>query len=302
MTSHRTADIANATIDLGELALALGLTDRSSLHADGTTPESVTDHTVMLTLAACALADRYAPHLDQGLIAIRASVHDVVEVYAKDTSTLQLLSTQALVAKAARERAAFERIANQFGMMMPWLGRHIEAYEAQSDPESRWVKTCDKIIVKVTHILNGCAAPLRDGMTFAELANRYIVQGEELFGKGGYAADFPDLAEIYYELVNRELDIFATRILSPAPDTSDADALHTGLLASVDGTHLNLTQQALRAAVAVTLKTHHPIPCNWPHGCKTPDTHRVCAECGPAVNYPCPTIDGIISELGAVGA
>lgn len=196
-------------VELGRLALLLGLEDRSSLHADGKTAESVTDHTVMVGLLACALAARYEPRLDTGRVGELSLVHDMVEVYAHDTSTLRLLTAAALADKARRERAALERIAAELGMALPWVVERITEYETLSTREARWVKAVDKVAVKITHILNRAAAPRRDGVTVAELRARYDVQFDEVFGPGGYGSDFPALALIYRQLVDEELAALA---------------------------------------------------------------------------------------------
>lgn len=200
---------AAGVVRLGALALRLGLTDRRSLHADGATYESVTDHTVMVGLLACSLAARHQPDLDLGLIAEFASVHDLVEAYAGDTPTLRLPTAATRADKERRERAAFERIAAELGNTLPWVAARIAGYEALTVREARWVKAVDKVAVKVTHILNRCAAPRQEGMTVDELRRRYDAQYDEVFGPGGYDADFPALALVYRELVDQELALFA---------------------------------------------------------------------------------------------
>lgn len=200
---------ASGAVDLGALALRLGLVDRGSLHADGRTLESVTDHTVMVGLLACSWAARYQPELNLGLIAEYALVHDLVEAYAGDTRTLRLLGPSEQADKAHRERVAFERIVDELGATLPWVLDRIAEYEAFRIPEARWVRAVDKAAVKITHILNSCAAPRRDGMTVDELRHRYDVQYKEVFGPDGYAADFPTLARIYRELVDAELAALA---------------------------------------------------------------------------------------------
>ncbi len=199
------SDTARIAVEVGALALRLGRTDRSSLHPDGRTAESVTDHTVMLGLLACAWVPHLQPDLDVGLVAQLALAHDVVEAYAGDTSTLRLLSAADQADKAAREAASFARLAEQFGVHLPWLVELIAAYERLDTREARWVKAVDKAVVKTTHVLNGCAAPRRDGMTVEELLHRYQAQYREIFGPGGYGAEFTRLAEVYLQLVSMEL-------------------------------------------------------------------------------------------------
>ncbi len=204
-----TGDLAAGAVELGALALRLGLTNRRSLHADGVTYESVTDHTTMVALLACAWAARYEPGLDLGRIAQVAVVHDLVEAYVGDTSTLRLLTAAERAAKAARERDAFLRIAAEFGDTLPWVVDRIAEYEGLGTAEARWVKAVDKAVVKITHILNRCVAPQREPMTVDELRTRYEAQYREIFGPGGYGEDFAVLARIYQELVDRELAVFA---------------------------------------------------------------------------------------------
>jgi putative hydrolase of HD superfamily len=186
-----------AIIDLGELSLAFGRVDRVTYHPDGETFESDTDHTVMLGLIACAFADVHLPELKQGMIAQFALVHDVVEVYAGDTSTLNI-SEDGKAAKKAREEAAADRIQKEFGRRLPWLPWMISLYEARQLPEARYVKALDKLLPKITHILNNCQSIRDEGMSPADLDFRFAAQHIELTQ---YANDFPPLFELYAELV-----------------------------------------------------------------------------------------------------
>ncbi|SMC98980.1 HD domain-containing protein [Kibdelosporangium aridum] len=186
-----------SVVQLGVLALAFGRVNRITFHEDGVTPESDTDHTVMLGLVACSFAARHLPHLDLGLIAQLALVHDVVEVYAGDTPTLRI-TTEQQTSKQEREHVALERIRAEFSRL-PWLSTVIDLYENRSTPEARYVKAMDKLLPKITHIANG-GRTLRDqGFTMRELIGRYERQLREL---QDYAADFPPLLELRAELVS----------------------------------------------------------------------------------------------------
>jgi 5'-deoxynucleotidase YfbR-like HD superfamily hydrolase len=149
---------ADAVIALGKLSLEFGRINRTTLHDDKVTPESDTDHTVMLGLIACALAAKYEPTLNIGKIAMYAFVHDLVEVYAGDTPTYGMGGDTSKTDKAEREAAALERIQQEFGDTLPWLHETIEEYEALATPEACFVKTIDKSLPKLTHILNGGAS------------------------------------------------------------------------------------------------------------------------------------------------
>jgi putative hydrolase of HD superfamily len=194
---------SNSVVSLGRIALAFGRVNRITYHPDGTTPESDTDHTVMLGLIACALAA--GTDLDVGLVAQYALVHDLVEVYAGDTATLQALSADDKADKAQREWDAFCRIAEEFGGDLPWVPEIIAKYEARIGPEARFVKALDKLMPKVTHILNDLATIREQGVSPEALKSRYDLQVEEL---REYAADFPDLFELREDLVGRVMGMY----------------------------------------------------------------------------------------------
>jgi 5'-deoxynucleotidase YfbR-like HD superfamily hydrolase len=147
-------DLAESGIALGALALKFAATNRATLWPDGVTPESDTDHTVMLALVACAFAHTYEPSLDIGKVAQFALVHDLVEVYAGDTDTFGMTSEDHWKAKAAREEEALARIKKEFHTMLPWVSETIEEYESLVSPEARFIKTMDKTLPKITRLLN----------------------------------------------------------------------------------------------------------------------------------------------------
>jgi 5'-deoxynucleotidase YfbR-like HD superfamily hydrolase len=201
---------ADAVVRLGRLALDFGRVERITYHppvpGQKLLPETDTDHTVMLGLIACAFAARHLPDLNVGLIAQMALVHDLVEVYAGDTPTLVQLNATAAADKQARERAAYERIYTEFAATLPWLPYLLGQYEERQLPEARYVKAMDKLLPKITHLLNGCATIRQQGMTYQQLADRYATQLDELMA---YAADFPPLFDLRHELVTSVLGMYA---------------------------------------------------------------------------------------------
>lgn len=196
--------LTDPVIELGRLSLAFGRVDRITYHPDSTTLESDTDHTIMLGLIGCAFAAECLPELDLGLVAQFALVHDLVEVYAGDTPTLHALSADARAGKEQREHAAYLRIRAEFSGSLPWLPRTIEAYEHLRAPEARYVKALDKLLPKITHILNGGVTLAGQGMDAERLAARYDAQLDEL---AAYAGDFPPLFALRFELVQRVLEV-----------------------------------------------------------------------------------------------
>jgi putative hydrolases of HD superfamily len=208
--------MADSVIALGRLSLAFGRVNRITFHEDGTTPESDTDHTVMLGLVACALAARERD-LDVGQVAQFALVHDLVEVYAGDTPTLRALSADAKADKKAREHAAFQRIVREFVDALPWLPAALAAYEQQTIREARFVRAVDKLLPKITHLSNGCATLRAEGVTYDELVARYELQEKEL---REYAGEFAVVFELRAALVGAVLDLFRDDI----PDAAEVSS------------------------------------------------------------------------------
>lgn len=140
---------------LARISLAFGRVERATRHEDGVRVETDTDHTVMLGLVAGELAP---PSLDRAKVTAFALVHDLAEVYAGDTQTLTI-TPAGMAAKHAREDAARARLAGELGEGS-WIAQALAEYEAQRQPEARFVRLVDKVLPKLTHAFNGCAAAL----------------------------------------------------------------------------------------------------------------------------------------------
>ena len=186
-------------VDIGRLILTFAKVNRTTLHEDGVTPESDTDHTVMISVCACALAEKlYKESLDVGLVAQFAIVHDLVEAYAMDTDTFGISESERNE-KSVREHKAFLRIQDEFKSVYPWLPSMIEKYELLDTKEARFVKTVDKLMHKITHILNTGAYFKKRGMDEETMWNKYqtlVRTTEEKYG-----AEFPEILELLDELI-----------------------------------------------------------------------------------------------------
>lgn len=198
--------LTDALIDLGRLALAFGLIDRTACyHADKVTRESDADHTVMLGWLAPALAARCFPELDQGLVAQFALIHDMAEVYAGDTPTLRI-NAGGRAAKAAREHQAVRRIVTKFGHVLPWVSSTLLLYEQQDEPEARFVRGLDKCLPKIVHLLDGATGLREQGMGSAELADVLKRQHADM---EIYAGEFGELMALHAELTDRVVSLVA---------------------------------------------------------------------------------------------
>jgi putative hydrolase of HD superfamily len=105
--------------------------------------ENDAEHSWSVAFLACALAPQIDPRLDLGKIAQYAIAHDLVEVYADDTSTFA--DAAELATKEEREAAALKRISHEFAHF-PWIVRTIEEYEQKATDEAKFVYALDKYI------------------------------------------------------------------------------------------------------------------------------------------------------------
>lgn len=180
---------------LASLALDFGKVDRITSHQDGIHPESDTDHTVMLGILGTALASKLYKDLDLGLVAQFALVHDLVEVHAGDTPTLVGVTPDFSKKKEKREKIAFNKIKKEFGGHFDWIHETIEKYEKLDTKEARFIKVLDKILPKITVILNKAKA-----VNDKNLANREgvrISQNAQREQLKNIAYDMPEMLEIW---------------------------------------------------------------------------------------------------------
>lgn len=182
--------------NIARIVLALGRVHRVTLHEDGVTPESDTDHTVMLAVVVAELANgMLAGRIDAGKAVMFALAHDMVEAIAGDVVSIDM-DERTRWQKAAREFAALNELERMFGRES-WLVSTIREYEDQRCPEARVVNFVDKIMPKVTHTLNGAAAIRKLGIPKERLDDLNRTQLARLSSR---SHDFPELARLFDEL------------------------------------------------------------------------------------------------------
>jgi 5'-deoxynucleotidase YfbR-like HD superfamily hydrolase len=167
---------------LGRLSLLFATVNRVTYLADGKSPESDTDHTVMLGLLACAFAAASDPSLDIGKIAQFSLVHDLVEAYAGDTNTFGMTEEVQKADKNQREAEALTRIKSEFDATLPWISKTIQEYESLESAEAKFVKTMDKCLPKITRLANNDANETRPEV-FDEFCKKQIKILRESYGK-----------------------------------------------------------------------------------------------------------------------
>jgi len=106
--------------------------------------ENDAEHSWSVALFACALAPQIDPKLNVGKICQFATVHDLAEIYAGDTSNFA--SKAKLATKDSREQVALRRLSEEY-VALPWIAETLQAYERQDTDEARFVKAMDKVLV-----------------------------------------------------------------------------------------------------------------------------------------------------------
>ncbi len=185
-------------VNIGKLILAFAKVNRVTFHEDGITPESDTDHTVMVSVCAGALAQKLYPDLDLGLVAQFAIVHDLVETYCGDVDSFGI-TEEDRVSKEEKEHKAFLRIQLEFKDQFPWIPEMIEKYESLNTREARFVKTVDKCMTKITHILNGGTYFKNRGLSKDEMWSDYQTMVRDAEVK--YGKEFPEIIALIDELI-----------------------------------------------------------------------------------------------------
>jgi 5'-deoxynucleotidase YfbR-like HD superfamily hydrolase len=186
-------------IDIGKLVLTFAKINRVTLHEDGKRKESDTDHTVMLSVSACSLAQKLYPNLDLGKVAQFSIVHDLVEAYAGDTNTFNISESERKE-KENREELAYERIKSEFKHVYPWISDTIEDYESLVTDEAQFVKMVDKVMTKLTHRINQGAYLRNENVSKEETLRHYGNQTKILEDK--YGVKFPEVIEILKQLTD----------------------------------------------------------------------------------------------------
>lgn len=120
---------------------------------DGSRKENDAEHSHQLAVVAWYISDFYQLPYSRELILQYAIVHDMVEIYAGDTSAFHSHESEQLTKHEREHRAAL-----QIKKELPFFGnlhQTIEQYERKSDNESLFVYIIDKILPDTNVILSG---------------------------------------------------------------------------------------------------------------------------------------------------
>lgn len=192
------SDRSSEVVKLGRLILKFARVERATYHEDGIRAETDTDHTVMLGVIACAFAQAAGiANLHLGQVAIYSLVHDLPEAHAGDTQSFGI-GAISRAEKAKREESAIVQIAQDFPLL-PWVVDTIRSYERQDTREARYVRYIDKVMPKITHILNGSIALYKLGKTQDEVVLTHANQVRDLAEP--YGREFPEVEGLLVDLM-----------------------------------------------------------------------------------------------------
>ncbi len=191
-------------LEVASLILDFGKVHRKTLHQDGERVETDTDHTVMVGILGASIANRLYKDLDIGLITQFALVHDLVEVHAGDTDTLTGVSEDSQRLKEEREIIALRKLEESFGKDFSWIHETIDKYERLDTKEARFVKVLDKIMPKLTVVLNNAASINNRSIPRSEVEKTFDFQRVRV---REWAYDMPELVDLWEYFVTKELDL-----------------------------------------------------------------------------------------------
>lgn len=112
-------------------------------------PDNDAEHSWSLSFLAVCLAPEIDPDLDVGKVSIFATIHDIVEIYAGDTSVFAAESFKA--SKSQREAEARAKLKVNFPKF-PKVFDYLDEYEQRISPEAKFVYALDKFINRLTII------------------------------------------------------------------------------------------------------------------------------------------------------
>lgn len=156
--------------------------------------ETDVEHSWSVAFLACSLAPEIDKSLDVGKIAQFAIVHDLVEVFAGDTSPWH--NGQTRNSKEEREEKALKHLEKQY-VRFPWIAQTIKEYETHTSNEAKFVWALDKVIVLILRHLDKGRYYVENGITKELFDTRLTAHREK-------AHAHPKIGEYYDEL----LDIF----------------------------------------------------------------------------------------------
>jgi len=196
--------LARTVLKLGSYAVQMTEVDRVPRLPSGER-ENNAEHSYMLSLIAPALAYELYPHLDRGLIAQFANVHDLVEIKTGDVPTFAA-SAEELAQKAIREETAANELAANLD---PYTADLLMRYEAQQETEARFVRMVDKLLPLTLDILGPGERVMHEDY---DVANPWQLHGNHQKLQERFSSMFPEFPELLaaHELLAQQFELHFT--------------------------------------------------------------------------------------------
>lgn len=134
---------------------------------DCTKRENDVEHSYFLALACWYVTDKLRLLFDHEKLLKYALVHDLPEAYAGDVDAFA--SAAKREEKALRETEATRAIQHRFQKSFPGMVEYLEAYEAQAEQESRFVKALDKLMPAIMITMDEGGSWQEQGITQHQL-------------------------------------------------------------------------------------------------------------------------------------
>lgn len=135
---------------------------------DETRYENDAEHSFSLALICGEMADQLEG-LSTDRVVTKAIIHDLVEVYADDTS---VWDEEGLKDKATREHEAFEELKQEYGHNS-WMIRNIEEYEGRQTEEDKFVYAMDKLLAVLIIVNNDGKFWKENGVDYSRYLEKY---------------------------------------------------------------------------------------------------------------------------------
>lgn len=134
-----TERIHTVMLQLADVAMKLARTYRVPRY-DTRSRESDSEHSVIVSLQAAAVAAEFRPDLNPYEVGFKAIVHELIEIVTQDVQTFNIRDED-LVIKEQREDDAVEALCS---MLPPFIADLVREYQRHDDPHSRFVGMIDK--------------------------------------------------------------------------------------------------------------------------------------------------------------
>lgn len=158
--------------------------------------ENDAEHSWSVALLACSLAPEVDKNLDVGKVAQFALVHDLIEVFAGDTSPWH--TEEIRISKEAREHEAVQQMATHFSAF-PWITETIKAYESKSCNEATYVWAVDKIIILLLRYLDQGKYYIENSITKQLFDERLVTHRKKAHAHPVIGNYYEQLLELFAE-------------------------------------------------------------------------------------------------------